>query len=81
MTPPNPEAIARLRTGLTKVQRKYVTDGCINGDPAMVTVRALKCKGLFYLKIDSPNGQCGFMELTPLGHAVRASLSSMQEVR
>jgi hypothetical protein len=41
----------------------------------MRTVRSLRDKGLFHLVIDSPNGQCGFMHLTPLGEAVRAALS------
>jgi uncharacterized protein YjhX (UPF0386 family) len=60
--------------GLTKVQRMYVVDGCIHGDCQMVTVRALKRKGLFHLVIDSPNGEAGFMRLTSLGEAVQANL-------
>lgn len=66
-------AIAR---GLTKPQRKFVADGSIHGDCAMVTVRALQAKGLFCLVIDSPNGRCGFMRLTPLGEIVRAWLNA-----
>ena len=58
---------------LTKVQQKFVKAGCIHGDFTMVTVRALKAKGLFHLVIDSPNGQCGFMKLTPLGESVRVA--------
>lgn len=40
----------------------------------MTTVRALRRKGLFDLVIDSPDGQCGFMQLTPLGQQTRAAL-------
>lgn len=67
-------ATARLIKGLTPLQRKLVTDGCIHGDFTMATVRALKRKGLFSLVITSPNGQCGHMELTPLGRETRAAL-------
>ena len=45
----------------------YVKDGCIHGDCSMTTARALMRKGLFSLEIDSPNGQWGFLRLTPLG--------------
>lgn len=60
--------------GLTKVQRMYVKDGSAHGDIAMRTVAALLRKGLFYIKIDSPNGLYGSARLTPLGEAVQAAL-------
>jgi hypothetical protein len=44
----------------------------------MQTVRKLKAKGMFHLVINSPNGQCGFMELTQLGKAVQAQLRKTQ---
>ena len=65
--------IAALR-GLTRAERQYVSDGCIHGDTRPATIRSLQHKGMFYLKITSPNGQCGFMELTPLGVNVRAEI-------
>lgn len=68
------EDIKAAKRGLTQAQRMYVQDGCIHGDRTMQTVRALKLKGLFELVISSPNGQCGFMELTPLGKAVQSAL-------
>lgn len=71
---PSTDAKVVLR-GLTKAQRMYVRDGSIHGDCAMRTTRALVAKGLFGLVIDSPNGQCGFMRLTPLGNAVQAALA------
>lgn len=70
----SPERVKDAKRGLTRVQRRFVRDGSIHGDCTMTTVRALKRKGLFSLVISSPNGQCGFMELTPLGQAVRATL-------
>lgn len=60
--------------GLSKAQRQYVAAGCIHGDCTMQTVRALVRKGLFRLVIDSPNGNAGFMRLTPLGENVRDHL-------
>lgn len=60
--------------GLTRAQRTYVKDGCIHGDCTMTTIRALQRKALFYLKITSPNGRCGFMALTPLGETVQRIL-------
>lgn len=69
-----PEYVIEAMRGLTKVQRQYVIDGAIHGDPAMVTIRKLLGKALFYIKIDSPNGRCGQMVLTPLGETVRAIL-------
>lgn len=71
MTTEIPKGLVR---SLTPAQRMYVRDASIHGDCNMVTVRALKRKGLFHLVISSPNGQCGFMRLTPLGEAVRAAL-------
>jgi DNA-binding MarR family transcriptional regulator len=70
-----PEQVRAVVRGLTKPQRTLVKDGCIHGDFTMTTVRALQRKGLFSLVIDSPNGRCGFMRLTPLGQAVRAAMS------
>ena len=63
-----------LIRGLTKAQRYHVKRGCISGDFTMNTVNALKRKGLFHLVISSPNGQCGFMELTVLGEHAQAYL-------
>jgi hypothetical protein len=37
-------------------------------------VRALVRKGIMYHHIDSPNGQCGPMRLTPYGIAVQAAV-------
>lgn len=68
--------VRKVVASLTRAQRQYVKDGCIHGDCTMTTVRALKRKGLFYLVITSPNGQCGHMELTPLGKAVQATLAN-----
>jgi uncharacterized protein YjhX (UPF0386 family) len=65
-----------LALNLSRPQRMYVRDGAIHGDCAISTVRALTRKGLFRLVIDSPNGQCGLMRLTPLGEVVRALLTS-----
>ncbi len=61
---------------LTKPQRYHVERGCISGDFTMATVNALKRKGLFELVISSPNGRCGFMELTPLGKQVRQAVTT-----
>ena len=62
--------------GLTRRERQFVTDGCIHGDFQMRTVQSLKRKGMFYLHIDSPNGRCGLMKLTPLGENVRALIKA-----
>lgn len=67
-----PEQVRDAFQSLTRVQRGFVARGCISGDFQMKTIRALKRKGIFHFVIDSPNGQCGFMHLTPLGEAVRA---------
>lgn len=69
----NQSAREAMKT-LTRAQRMYVRDGSIHGDCTMRTVRGLQAKGMFYLKISSPNGQCGFMELTDLGREVQTSL-------
>ena len=68
------DSVKETIRGLTPAQRMYVKDGCIHGDCTMQTMRALKRKGLFELVISSSNGQCGFMELTPLGKAVQSAL-------
>ncbi len=69
-----PPYVTEALLSLTAVQRGFVRDGCLHGDVTMTTVRALRRKGLFYLKITSPNGKAGFMELTPLGETVRSIL-------
>jgi hypothetical protein len=58
--------------GLTEAQRKYVRAGYIGGDCSNAMIRTLQRKALFYLHIDSPNGRCGTMRLTPLGVTVQA---------
>jgi hypothetical protein len=35
---------------------------------------------MFFLHIDSPNGRCGFMKLTPLGESVRATIKARTAV-
>jgi uncharacterized protein YjhX (UPF0386 family) len=74
-------ALAPIIRRLSPKQKTFIRDGCIHGDFTMATVRALKFKGLFHLVIDSPNGQCGFMELTPLGNAVRAEMAARDGIR
>jgi hypothetical protein len=69
-----PEQIA---AALSIAQRDAVCRGGI-GNHGITTVRALKRKGLMYLHIDSPNGRCGTMELTPLGQQVRAILKEQK---
>jgi len=56
---------------LTKAERRYVEAGYI-GDVTPGVLRSLREKAMFYLQIDSPNGRCGSMRLTPLGVNVRA---------
>lgn len=63
----------KLVRGLTDIQREAVRRGGI-GDESMATVNALKRKGLMHLRIDSPNGRWGFMELTPLALALKAHI-------
>lgn len=78
---PSPSGLAgakMIARGLTTTQRKFLASGVIHGDFTMATVRTLKRKGLFELVIDSPNGRCGFMRLTPLGEAVRDILSPIE---
>ena len=67
--------VQKVVKSLSPIQAEIVKRGCFSGDFTMATVRALKRKGLFHLVISSPNGQCGFMELTPLGAEVRAALT------
>ena len=74
----NAEQFRQLLRGLTQRQRYHVKRGCISGDFTMATVRALTRKGLMRLEITSPNGQCGFMRLTPLGERVRAYLATVR---
>lgn len=66
----------KIAKALSSAQRYHVERGCISGDFTMATVNALKRKGLFELVISSPNGRCGFMELTPLGKQVRQALAT-----
>lgn len=68
--------IASIARRLSPLQAELTKDGSIHGDFTMATVNALKRKGLFHLVIDSPNGQWGFMRLTPLGEAVQQHLRS-----
>lgn len=72
MTTPMPD-LDNLARGLTDAQREAIRRGGI-GDERMTTVNALRRKGLMHLRIDSPNGRWGFMELTPLGLALRAHI-------
>ena len=48
--------------------------GAVTGDFSMKTVRALKNMGVMHLVITSPNGQWGFMRLTPFGEAIQTIL-------
>lgn len=73
---PTEQAVRSAAKALTPKQRGFVKAGCIHGDFTMRTVYALRDKGLFHLVIDSPNGRCGFMRLTPLGEAVQAAIQS-----
>lgn len=63
----------KLARGLTDAQREAIRRGGI-GDETMATVNALKRKGLMHLRIDSPDGRWGFMELTPLGQRLKAHI-------
>lgn len=68
-------SVGRIVKALSPLQAEIVRRGCVSGDFTMATVRALKRKGLFELVIDSPNRQCGFMRLTPLGIEVQSALA------
>ena len=65
--------IAEIARSLSPAQRRAIRRGGI-GDETMATVNALMRRGLMYLRIDSPDGRCGFMELTDLGQSVAAYL-------
>jgi len=65
--------IAEIAAKLTAAQRNAVQRGGI-GDETMATVNALRRKGLMHLRIDSPDGRWGFMELTDAGQSVAAYL-------
>jgi hypothetical protein len=69
---------AALR-GLSKAERRHVKAGYIGGDIRGSTLHSLRLKGMFYHHIDSPNGQCGIMRLTPLGVNVSALLNPVEE--
>lgn len=71
-----PEYVKEAMRGLTPTQRKMVIDGSCHGDVTMATIRALRGRALFYLKITSPNGRGGHMELTPLGVTVQGILKA-----
>jgi len=70
--PGGKHVIAALR-GLTRAERRHVEAGYV-GDVRPATLRSLCNKAMFFLHIDSPNGRCGFMKLTPLGESVRETL-------
>lgn len=67
------EKVKAAVRGLTRTERRIVGEGYIR-DARMDTVRNLKRKGMFYHHIDSPNGHCGPMLLTPLGQNARAHI-------
>ena len=68
--------VHKIARALSPIQAEIVRRGCFSGDFTMATVNALKRKGLFELVISSPNGQCGFMELTDIGKQVRQHIST-----
>lgn len=70
--------IAETARKLTAVQRNAVRRGGI-GDETMATINALWRKGLMHLRIDSPDGRCGFMELTAKGQSVAAYLKEQSK--
>ena len=70
--PGGEHVVAALR-GLTSTERRHVLAGYI-GDCRPSTLNSLRRQAMFYLKIDSPNGRCGIMVLTPLGRNVQALL-------
>jgi hypothetical protein len=74
--PGGKRVVAALR-GLTRAERKTVAAGYVC-DQRPTTNRNLEHKGMFYLHIDSPNGRCGFMKLTPLGENVRKLLKAKE---
>lgn len=74
-----PDYVKTAMRGLTPKQKQFVMDGSIHGDCTMATVRALRGRALFYLKITSPNGRCGHMELTPLGVTVQGILRAAKD--
>ncbi len=57
------------------VERGYI------GDVTPAMLRSLRAKAMFYLKIESPNGRCGFMRLTPLGEGVQATIKARAALR
>ena len=66
--------LAALR-GLTRAERRHVEAGYV-GEATSATIRSLQCKAMFFLFIDSPNGRCGFLKLTPLGENVRKTIKA-----
>lgn len=71
---PLPAYVTEALRGLTPTQKKYVIAGAFHGDCTMATISVLRRKALFYHHIDSPNGRCGPMKLTPLGVTVQGIL-------
>lgn len=71
-----PQYVRDAMRGLTPKQKQLVVDGCVHGDITMATIRGLRRRALFHLKITSPNGRCGHMELTPLGVTVQQRLKA-----
>lgn len=72
---PKRDWIGEAAKGLTRAQRKHVLAGGLHGDFTMATAQTLRDKGLFYLDIDSPNGQCGILRLTTYGRRVQERLA------
>jgi hypothetical protein len=77
---PGGRAVVEALRGLTRAERRHVEAGYV-GDCQPATVRSLQHKAMFFLHIDSPNGRCGFMKLTPLGESVRATIAARQASR
>lgn len=71
---PGGERVKAAVRGLTRAEKRVVAAGYIS-DCRMATVRSLQRKGMFYLHIDSPNGMCGIMRLTPLGINARSAIA------
>ena len=76
MTEPSVEQIAKE---LSKAQRYWVCEGSAHGDCSMRIVRALIGKGLWHIKIDSPDGRHGAVVNTTLGDADRTLLATAKD--
>ena len=77
---PGGRKVVEALRNLTRAERRHVEAGYV-GDCQPATVRGLQRKAMFFLFIDSPNGRCGFMKLTPLGESVRATIAARQAAR